>query len=82
MCMKSNILFVGLAYEYVKKVSKEICDGFDMFLPRMKSDVMLSLDNKILIIDAIIIPIKANNKYELNLLKSIFVKYKKQGSPC
>ncbi len=29
--MKSNILFVGLAYEYVKKVSKEICDGFDMF---------------------------------------------------
>ena len=29
--MKSNILFVGLNYEFIKKISKEICDGFDMF---------------------------------------------------
>lgn len=33
-------------------INWQLDDGFDMFLPRMKNDVMLSLDNKILIIDA------------------------------
>lgn len=46
-------------------INWQLDDGFDMFLPRMKSDVMLSLDNKILIIDA---------KYYSNNMKTFYEK--------
>lgn len=43
--MKSNILFVGLDYEHVKIVSKEICAGFDMFFLDVNGLIEYNLSN-------------------------------------